>query len=77
MPVYEYTCDKCEHTTEALRKMADADEPIKCEQCGSTRTRRAHSVFATATASGASESSLPMSPCGRCGDPGGACPFQG
>jgi putative FmdB family regulatory protein len=47
MPVYEYACARCERVTEALRKMADADEPLACEFCGSQETSRKHSVFIT------------------------------
>lgn len=76
MPVYEYVCEKCGSRTEALRRMADADAPQACEACGSTQTRRDHSVFA---AGRASERSLPLGPatgggmCGRCGGPPGSC----
>ena len=73
MPVYEYECQACEHKTEALRPMAGADEPIKCEQCGSAKTKRVHSVFAAAGSQSSSERSAPMGGCGRCGDPRGSC----
>ena len=70
MPVYEYECEKCRHVTESLRKMSDADGPQVCAACGGERTHRLQSVFA---AGGAKESPLPAAPCGRCGDPRGAC----
>src|SRR5690554_8092691 len=41
MPVYEYVCDDCGHTTEAIRSMADKDATMVCEHCGSRQTRRA------------------------------------
>jgi putative FmdB family regulatory protein len=72
MPIYEYACQSCEHVTEALRSMRDADEPIACDKCGSVKTRRMHSVFATGGSSSDSHS-LPMGGCGRCGDPNGSC----
>lgn len=74
MPIYEYACDDCQHVTEALRAMADADEPVTCEKCASKRTRRAHSVFAAgrADAPSAGPSGAPTG-CGRCGDPRGSC----
>jgi len=71
MPIYEYICDKCSQTTEALRPMADADEPIACESCGSRRTQRAHSVFSAGATQ--PDTPLPMGGCGRCGDPNGPC----
>ena len=71
MPMYEYLCKECQTTTELLRAMDQADEPVACEACGSKKTQRQHSVFSTA----ADKSSipLPMGGCGRCGDPQGAC----
>lgn len=73
MPMYEYECSACEHVTETLRPMAQADDAIACEKCGSKKTHRLHSVFAA----GSSHShAMPASPCGQCGDPGGACPFR-
>ena len=75
MPVYEYVCAACGTTTEALRRMADADQPQKCGKCGSEKTKRAHSVFATAA--GGKEVSMPMGGgCGRCGDPSGPCAMR-
>ncbi len=74
MPVYEYTCEKCHKTTEALRKMADSDAPLVCEHCGSEKTKRAHSLVAAGRGQ-----SLPVSgghvhsgSCG-CGKPRGGC----
>ena len=72
MPIYEYGCDKCSRTTEALRRIEAADDPIDCEHCRSSSTRRVHSVFA-AGSSTTMKSSPPMGPCGTCGDPKGSC----
>ena len=77
MPVYEYTCEKCHKTTEALRKMADSDAPQVCEHCGSDKTRRAHSLVALTTSGGAKGQSQPgghvhSGSCG-CGKPRGGC----
>lgn len=75
MPVYEYVCEKCHTTTEALRKMADADAELACEQCGGAKMTRKHSVFAAgAAAPGGGDVSLPMGGggCG-CGNPHGPC----
>ncbi len=74
MPVYEYVCDACEGTTEAIRRMDEKDAPIACEHCGSTKTHRALSLFmAGADKQRRSPGAMPMGPCGRCGDPNGAC----
>ncbi len=78
MPIYEYQCESCGKTTEALRPMAQADDKVSCDHCKSTKTHRMHSVFAAAGSSTSSgSSSLPAMPgCGRCGDPRGACGFK-
>ena len=65
MPIYEYECQKCNHVTDALRKMDDADQQIDCEKCGSDQTHRAHSVCAVST----NEASASVGPCGPCGNP--------
>lgn len=76
MPIYEYNCEKCEHTTEALRPMSQADTPLACEACGSGKTTRRQSEFA-AGASKSGTGSMPSPPggggCGHCGDPNGPC----
>jgi len=81
MPIYEYDCKDCGHTTETLRRMAEADAPIACESCGGTKTARGHSVFAAGGSGAASETPLPM---GGCSGPtpmggccGGMCGMQG
>ncbi|HJS21203.1 MAG TPA: zinc ribbon domain-containing protein [Steroidobacteraceae bacterium] len=39
MPIYEYQCDACGHTLEALQQFADA--PLKkCPDCGKSKLRR-------------------------------------
>jgi putative FmdB family regulatory protein len=75
MPIYEYQCDHCGHTTEALRRMQQADDPATCESCGSEQTHRAHSVCA-AHGTESKESQMPELPMGggcACGDPNGPC----
>jgi putative FmdB family regulatory protein len=70
MPIYEYTCQKCQKTFDHLAKsMADNDAKVRCPECGSTQTKRALSVFAVAASDQKSTSSAPGM-CGRCGGPG-------
>jgi putative FmdB family regulatory protein len=45
MPLYEYECTECETRFDALRGMAQADDPIACPQCGSKDTHRVISLF--------------------------------
>lgn len=40
MPIYEYKCDYCQNQFEAIRKMAEADEPISCPNCHQQVTKR-------------------------------------
>ena len=64
MPMYEYSCRKCEHTFEAL--VFDG-EPVECPECKSRRLERLLSVPARPRSE---NKSLPMScnpnlpPCG-------------
>lgn len=47
MPIYEYRCSACDEVTEAFhRDLAKAKKPA-CEHCGSAKTERAISRFAT------------------------------
>jgi putative FmdB family regulatory protein len=68
MPLFEFTCRKCNHTFEELMSQADLSAgDLQCPECGSTRVERGFSSFATASASGVS-AGLP------CGAPaGGGC----
>ena len=39
MPIYEYACRQCEHTLDALQKIAD--EPlVDCPECGQPALKR-------------------------------------
>lgn len=73
MPVYEYACEACDHVTEAIRPMRDADAKLACEACGSEKTHRSLSVFQAGASSRSSAPAMPVGGCGRCGDPRGAC----
>jgi putative FmdB family regulatory protein len=39
MPIYEYACTNCEHTLDALQKVADAPL-VDCPECGEPALRR-------------------------------------
>jgi len=39
MPIYEYLCKKCDHTVDALQKMADAPL-VDCPSCGEAALKR-------------------------------------
>ena len=39
MPIYEYACKKCDHTLDALQKIADAPL-VDCPACGEPALKR-------------------------------------
>lgn len=68
MPIYEYRCEPCESTFEALVR-SERDVP-ECPSCGSDKLEKQFSVPAPGKvngAAGAASSSLPMMPMGGCG----------
>ena len=75
MPMYEYKCRDCGHTSEVLRPMRDADAAVDCEACGSGKTGRIHSVFSPATSQSAGDAA-PMGDCSQCPGAGGSCPYK-
>ena len=46
MPIYEFTCKKCEARFEVLRGMRDTS-PAPCPACGDAETMRLLSLFAS------------------------------
>ena len=73
MPNYEYTCESCKKSFEHLARTMNATGPVKCPECGSTKTARALSVFAVGAESASKPAMPPGGGCGRCGGPG-PCP---
>jgi len=47
MPIYEYRCAACGRVTEAFHRDLAKAKPPACEHCGSRKTSRAISRFAT------------------------------
>lgn len=45
MPIYEYVCKDCGMRFEILRSIKEADSPVLCKICQSSKTHRAMSVF--------------------------------
>ena len=69
MPLYEYHCNDCQTTFEALRSMSKADTPIQCKNCQSGQTSRVLSLFAAHVKGGSSSAALS----GGSGGCGGSC----
>ena len=72
MPIYEYTCKRCEARFERLVKsMSDDESKVACPECKSAQTVRSLSVFAVSSAGAPGKSPIPPpGMCGRCGGPG-------
>lgn len=69
MPIYEYKCQECGKRFEALRSIKDADIPIQCEGCHSTKTHRiASACFSKVSGVSASSGAGGCSGCS-----GGSC----
>lgn len=45
MPIYEYICENCHQKFDSLRSYKEADLPIACSYCQSTKTHRVLSLF--------------------------------
>ena len=75
MPLYEYECAQCGAVTEALRRAAEADEPLACDHCGHPKCSRKHSVFTAGVSSGPADSASQgdSGSCGTCGGAPGSC----
>ncbi|MBM4108568.1 MAG: zinc ribbon domain-containing protein [Phycisphaerae bacterium] len=71
MPLYEYVCEEDGTRVEALRPMAQADEPLPDPEGRGRVFKRALSTFSTGAA-GAGQSA-PVGGCCPCGKPGGGC----
>lgn len=70
MPIYEYRCNDCERDFEALVRSMVQTEDVKCPTCGSTRVKKAISLFG-ATTGGSRSSGVAASTAGAsCGPVG-------
>ena len=63
MPLYEYQCMKCDKKFEALVSFRNADNSMKCPDCGSEETSRLLSTFAAGKSSNSSASCPSSSSC--------------
>jgi putative FmdB family regulatory protein len=66
MPIYEFECLTCQARFEKLVRTMSDESPRKCPKCGSSRSRRAMSVFAVG---GPADSKASQSAC----ESGGSC----
>lgn len=63
MPLYAYTCEKCEKDFEAITNLKDADD-AECPDCGSGNVERHLSLPSKATLPAATNCRGDGPPCG-------------
>lgn len=68
MPIFEYSCNACEHEFEALVFGRDKAE---CPKCHGKKLTPKLSVFAMSAKSSPGSAEPAMGACGSCGDPRG------
>ena len=74
MPMFEFTCNSCNHAFEELVRSPDPSVKVLCPKCSGNKVTRQFSVFAARSEAGASQRFADSgSGCGRCGDPQGPC----
>ena len=52
MPIFEYQCRECQEIFESLQLSRNREEDTECPRCGSERTERIVSTFATGGSDG-------------------------
>jgi putative FmdB family regulatory protein len=57
MPLYEYTCESCNHTFEALHSISELGKKEKCPVCGKPAERKQISLFGKGNIAGSCSSS--------------------
>jgi putative FmdB family regulatory protein len=74
MPLFEYTCKKCDHQFETL--VMGSTKPV-CPKCNSAKLEKMLSTFAVSSNGGTDPQST-MGACGSCGDSRGpgACAWD-
>ncbi|MEC4681527.1 MAG: zinc ribbon domain-containing protein [Nitrospirota bacterium] len=47
MPLYEYVCESCDHSFEAMQSLSTKPEDTTCPKCQAAKSRRIMSSFAS------------------------------
>lgn len=69
MPIFEYACQQCAHTFEALVRSSTVPE---CPHCRSTQLDKQLSVVGRVGGAAAKDvAPVALGPCGSCGHPDG------
>ncbi|MCL5022876.1 MAG: zinc ribbon domain-containing protein [Nitrospirae bacterium] len=56
MPIYEYTCMKCNNSFSVLQKMGASENETSCPDCGAKDVKKKMSAFCCSPGNGASSS---------------------
>jgi putative FmdB family regulatory protein len=73
MPIYEFTCQKCQHLFEELVFSRTSEANVVCPACGSSAVERAMSVFSYSSggqyhsSTGSNCTGCTKSSCASCG----------
>jgi len=62
MPIYEYRCETCGEGFELFVRSASGKSPPTCPKCGSTKVKKAISLFGVSASAGRTASSASCSP---------------
>ena len=65
MPLYEYSCRRCQERFEVLQRMGAGAEEIRCPECGAAEVDRKLSTFAATVAGGGRGAGAEPAGCGR------------
>jgi len=68
MPLYEFSCSKCDKDFESLVRSTNWEGSVTCPHCGSKKLTKKLSVFAAQGGGSSSASAAAPQPCAR---PGG------
>lgn len=69
MPIFEYSCNKCEQRFEKL--LRKSDQEVDCPKCRSTDLRKLFSSFASPSSESSDAGDFcPPGGCGSCPNPG-------
>ena len=62
MPIYEYRCEACGEGFELFVRSASEKSPPACPKCGSTKVKKAISLFGVSASAGSRAASASCSP---------------
>lgn len=71
MPIYEFTCGKCNKAFEQLVRTMSGAVKAECPHCGSGEAEKKLSVMSVVGSAGQSAPAPMGGGCGRCQEPGG------